>query len=155
ILAIRFELLHNRSSGNNPVLKQEIYEIITLSSFWQCLKHLMEILYPYCKILNILQYDKAPNKKKATINTKNVETNSEDSATNAEDTITIAQENTITDIEEFTVNEDENNEVIDFTDNPEENFEKNQYLYNITYPAIDTNTKWRLESFFKELSLPF
>ncbi|CAG8685599.1 2277_t:CDS:2, partial [Cetraspora pellucida] len=63
------------------------------------------------------------NKKKATIDTENVETNTENSATNAEDTITIAQENTFTDIEECTVNENENNEVIDFTDNPEENFE--------------------------------
>ncbi|RHZ47354.1 hypothetical protein Glove_585g38 [Diversispora epigaea] len=62
ILAIKFEppIRETRKrAGDEPTLKRDIYEIISSSIFWQHLKLLIEILYPYCKILDILQSDKA------------------------------------------------------------------------------------------------
>lgn len=61
-MAIKFEppvTETRRRTGDDPFLKREIYEIITSHIFWQYLNHLIEILYPYCKILNKLQSDKA------------------------------------------------------------------------------------------------
>ncbi|RHZ77148.1 hypothetical protein Glove_185g69 [Diversispora epigaea] len=48
-----------RRPGEDSILKRDIYEIITSSIFWQHINQLIEILYPYCKILNLLQSDKA------------------------------------------------------------------------------------------------
>ncbi|RHZ57353.1 hypothetical protein Glove_390g69 [Diversispora epigaea] len=62
ILAIKFEppIRETRKrAGDEPTLKRDIYEIISSSIFWQHLKLLIEILYPYCKILDMLQSDKA------------------------------------------------------------------------------------------------
>ncbi|RHZ77864.1 hypothetical protein Glove_170g15 [Diversispora epigaea] len=62
ILAIKFEppiTETRRRTGEDLFLKREIYEIISFHTFWQYLNHLIEILYPYCKILNKLQSDKA------------------------------------------------------------------------------------------------
>ncbi|RHZ80732.1 hypothetical protein Glove_132g88 [Diversispora epigaea] len=62
ILAIKFEppiTEIRRRAGEDPTLKREIYEIISSSIFWQHLGLLVEILHPYCKILNMLQSNKA------------------------------------------------------------------------------------------------
>ena len=61
-MAIKFEPPFgetHRHTKDNPILKREIYEIISSSTFWQHINLLVEILYPYCKILNKLQQDKA------------------------------------------------------------------------------------------------
>ncbi|RHZ86900.1 hypothetical protein Glove_42g63 [Diversispora epigaea] len=62
ILAIKYEppiVETRRRPGEDSILKRDIYEIITSSIFWQHINQLIEILYPYCKILNLLQSDKA------------------------------------------------------------------------------------------------
>ncbi|RHZ76849.1 hypothetical protein Glove_188g5 [Diversispora epigaea] len=52
-------ILKTQKALQDPTLKREIYEIISSSIFWQHLSLLVEILHPYCKILNMLQSDKA------------------------------------------------------------------------------------------------
>ncbi|RHZ78897.1 hypothetical protein Glove_155g143 [Diversispora epigaea] len=62
ILAIKFEppiSETRRQTGDNPFLKRNIYEIISSTIFWNNLKLLVEILHPYCKILDLLQSNKA------------------------------------------------------------------------------------------------
>ncbi|RHZ77325.1 hypothetical protein Glove_181g8 [Diversispora epigaea] len=62
ILAIKFKppvVETRRCTGDEPTLKRNIYEIIGSAIFWKYLKLLTEILYPYCKILDRLQSDKA------------------------------------------------------------------------------------------------
>jgi hypothetical protein len=61
-LAIKFkppisETLHK--SRGNPTISRAIFEIIDSDFFWENLASLAEILDPYCKILNVLQSDKA------------------------------------------------------------------------------------------------
>src|SRR6185369_6983922 len=60
--AIKFEppvVETRKRAGDEPTLKRDIYEIIGSTTFWKNLKLLIDILYPYCKILDILQSDKA------------------------------------------------------------------------------------------------
>ncbi|CAG8815677.1 6223_t:CDS:2, partial [Gigaspora rosea] len=62
ILAINFQPSYSqnrRKSGKNLTIHYEIFQIIDLDSFWSDLVIIAEILYPYCKILNILQCDNA------------------------------------------------------------------------------------------------
>ncbi|CAG8569649.1 2675_t:CDS:2, partial [Diversispora eburnea] len=62
ILAIKFEppVIETRKyAGDELTLKNDIYEIIGSTFFWKNLKLLIDILYPYCKILDTLQSDKA------------------------------------------------------------------------------------------------
>ncbi|RHZ78817.1 hypothetical protein Glove_155g152 [Diversispora epigaea] len=62
ILAIKYEppiVETRRRPGEDPILRRDIYETITSFIFWQHLSQLVEILYPYCEILNMLQSDKA------------------------------------------------------------------------------------------------
>ena len=46
-------------SRGNPTISRAIFEIIDSDFFWENLASLAEILDPYCKILNVLQSDKA------------------------------------------------------------------------------------------------
>ncbi|CAG8678708.1 8393_t:CDS:2, partial [Acaulospora morrowiae] len=62
ILAVKYEpplLESHHKPGNNLTLLREIFEIIMSDIFWDQLVHIVEILEPYCKLLNILQCDKA------------------------------------------------------------------------------------------------
>ncbi|CAG8855781.1 21163_t:CDS:1, partial [Gigaspora margarita] len=43
----------------NLTLNRDIFEIIDLGTFWTNLTTITEILYPYCRILNNLQFDNA------------------------------------------------------------------------------------------------
>ncbi|PKK56880.1 hypothetical protein RhiirC2_799116, partial [Rhizophagus irregularis] len=45
--------------GETPTLPREIFEIIDSSTFWDQITLINEILDPYCKLLNLLQCDKA------------------------------------------------------------------------------------------------
>ncbi|CAG8580644.1 1855_t:CDS:2 [Acaulospora morrowiae] len=57
ILAVKYEppLLENRHKpGSNLTLPREIFEIIMSDIFWDQLVHIVKILEPYCKLLNIL-----------------------------------------------------------------------------------------------------
>ncbi|CAG8678189.1 23324_t:CDS:2, partial [Gigaspora margarita] len=45
--------------SKNPIIKRDIFEIFDLGTFWTNLTTIAEILYPYYKILNILQSDNA------------------------------------------------------------------------------------------------
>src|SRR6266542_5452174 len=62
ILAIKYELpivATRRKSGETPTLLHEIFEIINSNTFWNQITVINQILDPYCKLLNILQCDKA------------------------------------------------------------------------------------------------
>ncbi|PKY61299.1 hypothetical protein RhiirA4_449822 [Rhizophagus irregularis] len=48
-----------RKTGETPTISREIFEIIDSTTFWTNINTIVEILYPYCKFLNILQQDKA------------------------------------------------------------------------------------------------
>ena len=43
----------------NPMIICDIFEIINSNTFWININTIVKILYPYCKILNILQQDKS------------------------------------------------------------------------------------------------
>jgi len=45
--------------GETPTLPREIYEIIDSITFWNQITIISQILDPYCKLLNMLQCDKA------------------------------------------------------------------------------------------------
>ncbi|GBC06609.1 hypothetical protein RclHR1_06960007 [Rhizophagus clarus] len=47
-----------KTYGDQLCIKVEIFEIIDSSAFWNNLNIIVEVLYPYCKILNIIQQDK-------------------------------------------------------------------------------------------------
>ncbi|EXX62405.1 hypothetical protein RirG_162080 [Rhizophagus irregularis DAOM 197198w] len=60
ILAINFKppIVETRhQQGETPTLPREIFEIIDSSTFWDQITLINEILDPYCKLLNLLQYD--------------------------------------------------------------------------------------------------
>ena len=62
ILVINFQPPHTQSqrrTGENLTIHREIFEIIDSDAFWTNLTTIVEILYPYCKMLNILQRDNA------------------------------------------------------------------------------------------------
>ncbi|PKB99067.1 hypothetical protein RhiirA5_462768, partial [Rhizophagus irregularis] len=62
ILAINFKppIVETRhQQGETPTLPREIFEIIDSSTFWDQITLINEILDPYCKLLNLLQCDKA------------------------------------------------------------------------------------------------
>ncbi|PKK60735.1 hypothetical protein RhiirC2_818033 [Rhizophagus irregularis] len=62
ILAINFKppiVETRRRQGEAPTLPREIFETIDSSIFWNQITLINEILEPYCKILNMLQCDKA------------------------------------------------------------------------------------------------
>ncbi|CAB5184607.1 unnamed protein product [Rhizophagus irregularis] len=62
ILAINFKppiVETRRQQGETPTLPREIFEIIDSSTFWDQITLINEILDPYCKLLNLLQCDKA------------------------------------------------------------------------------------------------
>ncbi|PKY32728.1 hypothetical protein RhiirB3_394249, partial [Rhizophagus irregularis] len=61
ILAINYKLpiVETHRQGGALTLPREIFEIIDSSTFWDQLILINEILEPYCKILNVLQCDKA------------------------------------------------------------------------------------------------
>ncbi|CAG8515122.1 3158_t:CDS:2 [Scutellospora calospora] len=62
ILAINYQLPYaqsRRRTSENLIIHRKIFEIIDSDSFWSNLIIIAEILYPYCKILNILQCDNA------------------------------------------------------------------------------------------------
>ncbi|CAB4446996.1 unnamed protein product [Rhizophagus irregularis] len=62
IFAINYKLSLNqtrRKTGETPTISREIFEIIDSTTFWTNINTIVEILYPYCKFLNILQQDKA------------------------------------------------------------------------------------------------
>ena len=61
-MAINFQpsyIQSRRRIGENLTIHREIFEIIDSDIFWANLMTIAEILYPYCKMLNILQYDNA------------------------------------------------------------------------------------------------
>ncbi|CAG8808811.1 21240_t:CDS:1, partial [Gigaspora rosea] len=43
----------------NNYIHREIYETIGSNDFWEQIKNLVKLLTPYCKLLNMLQRDKA------------------------------------------------------------------------------------------------
>ncbi|RGB28414.1 hypothetical protein C1646_767851 [Rhizophagus diaphanus] len=45
--------------GETPTLPREIFEIIDSSTFWDQITLINKIFDPYCKLLNLLQCDKA------------------------------------------------------------------------------------------------
>ncbi|PKY60754.1 hypothetical protein RhiirA4_488418 [Rhizophagus irregularis] len=62
ILAINFKppiVETRRQQGEAPTLPRKIFEIIDSSTFWDQITFINEILDPYCKLLNLLQCDKA------------------------------------------------------------------------------------------------
>ncbi|GET54624.1 ribonuclease H-like domain-containing protein [Rhizophagus irregularis DAOM 181602=DAOM 197198] len=61
ILAINYKppIVETHRQGGALTLPREIFEIIDSSTFWDQLILINEILEPYCKILNVLQCDKA------------------------------------------------------------------------------------------------
>ncbi|CAB4419430.1 unnamed protein product [Rhizophagus irregularis] len=62
ILAINFKPPFSqvrRQAGETPTISREMFEIIDSESFWTNIHLIVEMLYPYCKILDILQKDKA------------------------------------------------------------------------------------------------
>jgi hypothetical protein len=62
MLAIKFKppiIENHRKQGENLTISRSIFEIIDSNNFWETLLLLIEILNPYCKILHILQSDKA------------------------------------------------------------------------------------------------
>ena len=62
MLAIKFKppiAESQRKQGEGLTISRQIFEIIDNSNFWDNLALIVEILYPYCKILNVLQSDKA------------------------------------------------------------------------------------------------
>jgi len=62
MLAIKFKppiAESQRKQGEGLTISHQIFEIIDNSNFWDNLALIVEILYPYCKILNVLQSDKA------------------------------------------------------------------------------------------------
>ncbi|CAB5199060.1 unnamed protein product [Rhizophagus irregularis] len=48
-----------RKTEETPTISHKIFEIIDSTTFWTNINTIVEILYPYCKFLNILQQDKA------------------------------------------------------------------------------------------------
>ena len=59
---INFQPPHTQSrrrTGETLTIHREIFEIIDSDEFWTNLTTIAEILYPYCKMLNILQRDNA------------------------------------------------------------------------------------------------
>ena len=62
MLAIKFKppIVETRhKQGDDLTISRAIFEIIDSNNFWENLMLLIEILNPYCKILNVLQSDKA------------------------------------------------------------------------------------------------
>uniref|UniRef100_U9U6N0 Uncharacterized protein n=1 Tax=Rhizophagus irregularis (strain DAOM 181602 / DAOM 197198 / MUCL 43194) TaxID=747089 RepID=U9U6N0_RHIID len=62
ILAINFKPPFSqvrRQAGETPTISREMFEIIDSESFWTNIHLIVEMLYLYCKILDILQKDKA------------------------------------------------------------------------------------------------
>lgn len=62
MLAIKFKppiVENRRKQGEDLTISRVIFEIIDSNNFWENLILLVEILNPYCKILNVLQSDKA------------------------------------------------------------------------------------------------
>ncbi|GBC10077.1 hypothetical protein RclHR1_09310012 [Rhizophagus clarus] len=62
ILAINYEppiVASRRQVGGEPTLLHEIFEIINSPTFWNRITDISQILDPYCKLLNVLQRDKA------------------------------------------------------------------------------------------------
>jgi len=62
MLAIKFKppIVETRhKQGDDLTISHAIFEIIDSNNFWENLMLLIEILNPYCKILNVLQSDKA------------------------------------------------------------------------------------------------
>ena len=49
----------NQRQKGIPTINSEIFEIIDSNTFWDHLLLITKILEPYCKLLNILQCDKA------------------------------------------------------------------------------------------------
>ena len=61
MLAIKFKppiIESQRKQGEDLTISRAIFEIIDSNNFWKNLVLLIEILNPYCKILNVLQSDK-------------------------------------------------------------------------------------------------
>ena len=62
MLAIKYKppiVERRRKQGEDLTISRAIFEIIDSNNFWENLILLVEILNPYCKILNVLQSDKA------------------------------------------------------------------------------------------------
>ncbi|CAB4424904.1 unnamed protein product [Rhizophagus irregularis] len=62
ILAINYEppiVASRRQVGEEPTLPRGIFEIINSPTFWNQITNISQILDPYCKLLNVLQRDKA------------------------------------------------------------------------------------------------
>jgi len=61
-LAINYEppiVASRRRAGEEPTLPREIFETINTPTFWNQITNISQILDPYCKLLNVLQRDKA------------------------------------------------------------------------------------------------
>jgi len=62
MLAIKYKppiIEIRRKQGEDLTISHAIFEIINSNNFWENLTLLVNILNPYCKILNVLQSDKA------------------------------------------------------------------------------------------------